>query len=340
MITTRGSTNFGFFLSLSFVLWAIFAIQIDGDAQDAIPKPSATPPPVPRETEEIIRVDSDLVTVPVTVMDRDGRYITDLAKEDFLLFEDGIEHEITFFESTDTPFTIILLLDVSCSMQSLFPELGRSADAFLNQLRKDDEVIIASFDLFVDVLQKKSTISDFRSRKRKLHLRTRYMGFSNVYNAVDYAIGKLQDIKGRKAIVLFSDGEASGKISAMKENLRKSSEGEAVIYTIQFSMEQDVSRYNDEAKKQYNEVRSMANQYMQELAAVSGGRHYRINEIADFQTTFKSVANEMGRQYSLGYYPKNKGKEGERREIRVRVNRPGLAVRARDSYVVGKRKSK
>ena len=77
---------------------------------------------------------------------------------------------------------------------------------------------------------------------------------------------------------------------------------------------------------------------MQGLAAKTGGRSYRFEDIAKLDATFEMIVDELGRQYSLGYYPKNKGKAGERREIKVKVNRPGLAVRARDSYVVGKTK--
>ena len=347
MITRRGSTNFGFFLSLSFVLWAIFAIQIDGHAQDAIPKPPATPPPVPRETEEIIHVDSDLVMVPVTVLDRDGRYITNLTKDDFQVLDEGIAQEVAFFEAIETPVTVFLLLDTSASMSEHMLELANAANKFLNNLRPNDYIIAAQFCGTYKIVQDLALVNDIRGKKS---LVLKNCGWTRLYDAVYFTFKKLNKIRGRKAVVLFSDGADAGinitypaEFVTEKDNYKTAKESDSLVYTIKFDTSSQTEcpcKRNDRRCRECKKDIVTANRYMKTLPELTGGRHLKIAQVADLAEAFTEIANELRQQYSLGYYPKNKGKAGERREIKVRVNRPGLAVRARDSYVVGKRKSK
>ena len=102
--------------------------------------------------EDIIRVDTNLVTVPVSILDREGRYIANLKKDDFQIFEDGVEQKIELFETAEQQVTVILLLDVSGSMFKDLEELTKSASALLGQLRPDDQVMVATFNDFVEVL--------------------------------------------------------------------------------------------------------------------------------------------------------------------------------------------
>ena len=151
-----------------------------------------------------------------------------------------------------------------------------------------------------------------------------------------FAQKMMKKIRGRKAIILFSDGRGSGLNASAKSNLRDAEEQEVLIYTVQFGAFSLPSPYVDE--KRFFKWREIANSYMRDLARKTGGRHYQIENITDLGNTFGEIADELGRQYSLGYYPKTEGKKGERRQIKVKVRQPNLSVRARDSYVVGSKK--
>ena len=286
--------------------------------------------------DEVIRVDTNLVTIPATVLDREGRYITNLKKEDFQIFENGDEQDVEFFESVEQPFTILFLVDTSGSMDSQMIILARAANSFLSQLPANDKIIVAPFDNWVDTSNKISSVKDLR--EKKIRLRSTGLTPTVVYDAVDYALKKMKKLSGRKAIVLFSDGVGSGYSASAKSNLRDAEENEASIYTVQFNTYPKVAPPLVNDKKQYYKKIETADKYVRDLAQITGGRHYQIDDIANLEETFAQVAKELGQQYSIGYYPKQSSKQGERRQIKVKVNLPNLAVRARDSYVVGNSK--
>ena len=283
--------------------------------------------------EDVIRVDTNLVSIPVTVLDRDGRYITNLKKEDFQIFEDGVEQEITLFEAVEEPFTIYFLLDVSGSMSNEMENLTNAANVFVKELRPDDKLIAATFAENTKILFQSTKIKEL---KKDITL-SRHYGIHTtlLYDAVDSAIKKIKKIKGRKAIVLFSDGAGTGTYATGKSNLRDAEESEALIYTVQFETFSEVppAYVNKESyQKRVKEI----NDYMHDLADISGGRSYQIKNLSNLAETFGNIANELGRQYSLGYYPKQleKGQKKQIRQLKVKVNQPNLAVRARSSYII------
>jgi Ca-activated chloride channel family protein len=281
--------------------------------------------------DEIIRIDTNLVTVPVTVLDREGRYVTNLKKEDFQIFEDGVEQQVALFEPIEQPFTVLLILDISGSMTNYIAELTQAANAFVRQLHPDDQVAAATFADNLYVLFKPIKVSNLR-KNIKIQRRSGDR-FTNLYDAVHDALKLTKKIRGRKAIVLFSDGAGDGTFASAKDNFRNAEESETLIYTIQFKYFQTVP-HPDTNKKMFYKIIESNNNYMQGLAQISGGRPYQIEKIADLEKTFHSIAEELRQQYSLGYYPKQTSTDGERRQIKVRVNVPNVAVRARNSYIV------
>lgn len=293
--------------------------------------------------EEVIHINADLITVPVSVLDRNGRYLSNLKKENFQIFENGIEQEINLFEAIEQPITIFFLLDTSKSMKNYMSELVRAANAFLNQLRPNNQLIVASFCDYTKTLQKAASVAEVRSNKIKL----KSCGKATMlYEAVDNTLKKMKKIQGRKAIVLFSDGIDSGITTSTlgffvtaKDNLRDAEELDALIYTIRFGAISPMPPKYANKKDYFRSVKEI-NNYIQDIAQKTGGRHYKIENISNLEETFKTVAQELGQQYSLGYYPKETGRKGERRQIKVKVNVPDAAVRARSSYVVGDSKNK
>lgn len=285
--------------------------------------------------DEVVRIENRLVTVPTTVLDRDGRFVTNLKQEDFRIFEDGIEQRIEFFEPTDTAFTVLLLLDRSGSMSGEHQVLlAEAANLFVEQLRPDDKVAAATFADEVIVLFEATKVRDLKKRVKVESLFQD--STTNIYDAVDWSLRKMKKIKGRKAIVLFSDGVGDGKFSSAEKTLRDAEEQDLVIYTVRFDTSSTVPA--EFKNRNFYDGLANANRYMRQLAWLTGGRSYQIEGIDDLAGTFRQVADELGRQYALSYYPKTEGKKGERRQIQVKVHRPGMVVRARNSYIVGSTK--
>jgi VWFA-related protein len=268
-----------------------------------------------------------LVTVPTTVFDRNGLYVINLKKEDFQIFEDGTEQKIALFEPTEQPFTVLLLLDTSGSMSYYLENSVRAVNAFIKQLRPEDRIIIATFNNGGNI-----KIGLKASKKRdlgqKLLIETsRYSTFAGgsnttTFDAVEKGINYMKKFRGRRAILLFGDGEQYGIKASAKSNLRTAEEQEALIYTIRFG--------DNSAGKLFKNARD----YMQALAEKTGGRAYQVNESTDLEKTFSMVAEELGRQYYLGYYLEKQPQAGEKRLIKVRMRQPNLVVRARESYIV------
>ena len=151
----------------------------------------------------VVRVNTSLITVAAVVMDRNGRYIANLRKEDFRIYEDGVEQEISYFASVEKPFTVALMLDVSGSTQAQLAQIREAANTFVGRLRFNDRMMAISFDGQVHVLTEPALVSDIR--RGKLHIPAVTDG-TVLYDAVDFTVKRLAQIPGRKAIVLMTDG--------------------------------------------------------------------------------------------------------------------------------------
>jgi VWFA-related protein len=298
-------------------------------------------PKVNRAQDDVIRVNTELVTVPVSVMDRPGRYIIDLKKENFRLFEDEIEQEVAIFDSVEQPFSILLLVDVSEPMKDQMKNLSAAVDSFVRQLNPEDTLRVATFASDSNYLFKSTKIKDLQE---PIKLKRHPYGYeeTRLHVAVDTALKKTRLIEGRKAIVLFTDG-LGDRSEWEQRNYDKAIENEAIIYTVQFdtvsqliSEEARKGLFRSEAtrKRRENDV-AQANNYMQTLADLTGGRRFQVADVLNLENlekTFAEVANELRRQYSLGYYPKETDKKGELRKIKVQVNVPNVTVKLRKSY--------
>lgn len=316
---------------------------------------------------DIVRVSTSLVTVPVSVLDRQGRFIANLQREDFRVFENGVEQSIAYFEPAEKPFTVALLLDTSASTHFHLSEIREAAIAFAKQLRPQDRVLIVSFNDEVLLLTKAT--NDQNMIEAVIEENANTGSSTRLYDAVDLTIKEqLNKIRGRKAIVLFTDGvDTSSQLASYQSTLREVEELDALIYPIQydttdylqgmqgagngsvtivtrrsgpFGTSTSQQTYNvpvnggvplpGTTKADYDR----ADRYLHALADKTGGRLYQANDTTQLAEAFTRIAEELRRQYSLGYYPKTDNVEGsERRQIKVRVRQPNLAVKARDSYV-------
>ena len=324
--------------------------------------------PVDEGDDEVIRVETNLVAFPVSVVDRDGRFITGLQKEDFQIFENNVEQKIEEFATIQQPFTVILMIDVSPSTAFQINEIHDAAIAFVDQLRAVDKVMVISFDERVRVLSK---LTNDRSILRKAILRAQFGDGTSLYEAVDHVINQeLRKIEGRKAVVLFTDGvDTTSRRANYQSTVRATEEIDALFFPIRYDTAADMgsrgggTNYPQQRRRGSGSVigdilsgilngggtvggnspggaagsssseYETGKRYLEELARNSGGRKYEANN--NLTAAFSSIAEELRRQYSLGYYPEVAGKTGERKQIRVRVKRPNLIVRANNSYIVG-----
>jgi VWFA-related protein len=325
-------------------------------------------PAGPEEVDagDVIKVSTTLVSIPVSVMDRDGRFVPNLLKDDFRIWEDGVEQEVAFFQSVDKPFSVVLMLDTSPSTQFRLEDIQDAAISFVNQLRPDDRVMVVSFNDDIKVL---SEFTTDRSKLQRAIQRARTDDGTRLYDAVDMVMNQqLAKIQGRKAIVLFTDGvDTTSHRADYQSNVLDAQELDALIYPVQYDTSRDMNSGGSfppprsggdvwgtilggifgggirrggggyprggggrgTSRGDYE----LANHYLQELANTTGGREYRADSLQNMSYAFANVAEELRRQYSIGYYPKRPPQAGQMRQIRVRAKQPNLAVRARESYV-------
>ena len=300
----------------------LFASAQSQQAQQAAPagKQVQTPTPSASKVEElgeddVLRINTRLVSVNVSVLDRDGRYLFDLHQEDFSIYENGVEQQIAHFSSIEQPFSVVLLMDTSSSTENYLGDIKAAANAFLDQLRAGDSLLPITFDGVVRPLTGKQTSNLKALRKALERMRTdQGNNGTKLYDAVDYAYYMLKGISGRKAIILFTDGDDTWSTATMKDTLSRATELDALIYTIHYGSSASAS-------------------YLDSLAQRTGGRFYQADNVEMIRRSFVAVAEELRRQYSIGYYPKLSAQHGEERQLKVKVKRPHVGIRARKSYV-------
>jgi len=301
--------------------------------------------------------------VPVTVMDRNGKYVPNLHRRDFRVFENGVEQRIAYFAAVDQPFTVVLLIDTSGSTHFKMDEIQNAAISFVNQLKDQDRVMVMSFDDSIRTLCEPTSDRDTLIGAIR---HTRTGGGTRLYDAVENVVReKLKSITGRKAVVLFTDGvDTTSRHATYKSTIKEVEESDAAVYSVAYDTLHDVMGGGMPGPggviltlpfpgggggrggypgpggpgSTTGDYR-LANEYLHEIALESGGQYYRGDTIVGLSAAFSELAEELRRQYSIGYYPPV-GDGGQRRDIKVRVNEPGLVVKSRDSYVYSESKSK
>jgi hypothetical protein len=194
------------FLVVALALTAAFAQTRPTSQKPNPPKPaptkSETPPEEPQDVETL-KTDTDLVSVPLIASDKGGTYITDLKQDEFAIFEDGIQQQIAFFGKVAAPFHVVLMLDTSSSTQDKLKQIQQAAVAFVEQLQPADRVKVISFD---DAVKDLNEFTSNRETLRSAIYSTTSGSGTKVYDAVELALNTIRTIRGRKAIVIFTDG--------------------------------------------------------------------------------------------------------------------------------------
>jgi len=294
------------------------------------PPPQAPPPaqqqPAPPQVP--FRAGVELVSLNVTVTDGTQKYITDLAPEDFQVYEDGVKQEVTFFNKTNLPIALALLLDTSASMESKLPTAQEAAIGFAKKLRSQDLAEVIDFDSRVVVLQNFS--NSLPDLEQAIH-KTSAGGSTSLYNAVYIALKDLKKVVAknteeirRQAIIVLSDGEDTSSLLPFEEVLDLAKRSETAIYTIGLRTPDGPGT----TTKGFKEAEFVLRQFSQE----TGGRAFFPNQLADLANVYGQIADELSSQYTVGYTSRNPKRDGSWRRIVVRVNRPSLTARTKLGY--------
>lgn len=195
-------------------------------------RPLADTTPVSLDDEGTIRVDTSLVTIPVMVTDRQGRFVPDLQKRNFRLYEDDVEQRIDSLESIDVPFSVVLMIDTSGSTRFHLEDIQAAAIAFIEQLRGEDRVMVVSFAMGQRV---ECDFTNDRFELREAIRRTRTGGGTRLYAAVDFVLSRLEEVDGRKAVVLFTDGvDTLSRRSKAQLTIERAEESGAIFYPLRY----------------------------------------------------------------------------------------------------------
>jgi VWFA-related protein len=310
-----------------------------------------------KQTDAPIKVQTTLVSVPVIVSDRLGRYIAGLKSADFTLYQDRVAQPISVFDTTEEPLNVALLIDTSKSTLPVLDDIKSAGVKFLKELRPQDRAMVVSADYDVHVLSQLT--SDRKALEKAVkHARTGEEIGTVLRDAVDEIIGgSFKRVDGRKAIILLTDGKDVGSRIREQALLDEAAESGAMIYTVFFETGYlrrgwidattfprrrvwiGPNRFPPPARPRPNEQRrqrvGMRNEqaigFLEKLADVSAGRYYS-SEASDLKKTFSLIAEELRHQYRLGFYPDNSKIDGNRHTLKVEVATPDAIVRARRSY--------
>jgi Mg-chelatase subunit ChlD len=245
---------FSVLLVLAIALTGVFAQTRPQRQKPNPPKPETQPASQPEQTPaepqdiDTLKTDTDLVTVPVTATDRNGVYIADLGKEEFAITEDGVPQEIAFFGKVSAPFHVVLMLDTSSSTEDKLRLIREAANAFVEQLQPVDRVKVISFD---DEVKDLNEFTNNRETLRRAIDGTRSGQGTKVYDAVELALSTIRPIRGRKAIVIFSDGmDWHSDRATFESSLRGLDEEGVVVYPIRYETRATTERLAREQSAQ------------------------------------------------------------------------------------------
>lgn len=252
------------------------------------------------------------VEIYASVVDRSGAPVAGLTRGDFTVLEDGAPQAISTFAEADFPLSVAIAVDRSFSMKNQLPGALDASRAFLRELRPQDESMIVVIGSEIETLAPLS--ADRPSQMRALD-GLQPWGTTGLFDAIVLSIDAIQSAKGRRALVLLSDGNDRYSRASASEALDRARRSDVMVYPVALGKTRPP--------------------LFAELATLTGGRSFQPRDAGQLTTVMRTIANELRHQYLLGYTPSRPigGGDGEWRAITVRVNRADASVRARDGYI-------
>jgi Ca-activated chloride channel homolog len=267
----------------------------------------------------------DVVSLNVTVTDQSRNFVTSLEQGDFVVFEDGVKQDVTYFNKSQLPVALSLLLDTSASMEDKLRLAQEAAIGFVRRLKPDDIAQIIDFDNRVSILQQ------FTSERPALETAIRQTvpnGSTSLHNAIYISLKELKKVRAtssgdvrRQAIIVLSDGEDTSSLVPFEEVLDLAKRSEVIVYTIGI-------RGRDLGARGFPEAEFVLKQFAQE----TGGRAFFPTGATELDAIYSQIADELAAQYALAYSSRNPRRDGQWRRIVVRTTRPELAARTKQGY--------
>jgi VWFA-related protein len=296
---------------------------------------------IPSEPKELdtIRVDSNLVDLKVSVISLGPQTSpVSLEQKDFQVFEDGLQQQISFFAAADTPFDLVLLLDLSGSIAQKIKLIRRSAKRFVEATRPIDRVAVVTFTNGPIVAS--GLTADREQLKHAIDNIKKPAGGTNFWDSLRFVVEAMfrptQELR-RKAIVVMTDGVdnalpdvyGDGSVTSFSDLLNIVRTSETLVYPIYVDTEQEEARLHRTPRTAF----AMARVQLQQLSQACGTLVYPVSELKDLDKVYERVIHDLSTVYSIGYKPTNSFKDGSWRNVTVKLlERPDLSARAKNGY--------
>lgn len=282
----------------------------------------------PEDDDTPIKVDTLLLTMPLTVTDNRGRHIAGLKKENFSIVENGIEQNIEYFFNEEAPMNVAVVIDTSASTKDVLDKIQKAARDFVKVLRPEDKGIIVTFD------NRTLFLSDLTSDKKKLtkaieNARIAGDTGSDMNEAVFRVVKNYFDsFKGRKAVIALTDGMVIKRSVTSQQVMDALQKSDTLFYPIIFK----TKFYTDAMKRAAADKRKpMSIEILEIMAQETSGRFYE-KDAANLKEAFQSIAEELKNQYLLGFYPQDTEKGKATGNIRIEVDRKDLRVKTKKRW--------
>ena len=307
------------------------------------PTPTPTPSPTPKtKDDEVIRIDTEIVTLTATVTDKNGRYRADLKRGDFTVYENGAEQKLEYFNTGDrVPMSLGIVFDTSGSMEDKIEGVQDAVEHFDKSVAPGDEIFLVQFSDDADIVQ------DFTDDKKQIlraveNLEPR--GSTALYDAVLLGLQKIADGKHRKrALLLLTDGNDTASSTTFEEITALARKSEVIIYGLGIGHGEKGNIHSGILNSQVKDTVDMRT--LRALADATGGNAYFLENAHEggrdlVDEAAEEVAAELKQQYTLGYYPTNTKRDGAFRQILVEVKDKSLRVRTKRGYYAPQNKDK
>ena len=286
----------------------------------------------------LFRTETDLVSLDVTVTDQKGRPVADLAKEDFIVYEDGKQQSVAFFSHEQRPASWGLVLDRSGSMAPMIEDVYKAALHSVESGTPEDEIFVMTFDTATELVH--PFTSDRQELLRSIS-RLRAGGGTALYDAGALALDYMRDAKQKKRVlVIVTDGEDNASSINFKKFLKMAQKSETIIYTVGLFDPMDTPSFRASSfgpNGFFGLGLSNPRKELERLADQTGGMAYFPKNLDECIRAHRDIAFQVSQQYSLGYYPRSNYEDERWRQIKVQVLRSkDLVVLSRRSYLPSK----
>ena len=288
------------------------------------------------ENPTVFRTGIDLVALSVVVTDPQQRFVNGLTANDFAVYEDGVQQDVSFFAATQVPLDLALLLDTSASMQDKMVTLQQAANGFVDTLRSGDRAAI--IDIKDNVRMAYPLGGNFDEAHAAVKATVARGGtalFNGLYLALKEMVKQRKangDVR-RQAIAVFSDGEDTASLVGYDDVMDLAKQSGITIYTITLKSQAAVRQASLSGRRYF----SQSEFAMKALAQETGARAFFPSDIGELAGVYGSIAAELANQYAIGYSPKNPRRDGAFRRVVVQIEaRPGVRTRTRTGYLAAR----